>query len=324
MDENGSQMRLQKVLARAGIASRRQCESLIAAGRVKIDGVVVTRMGVMVDPDVQDVAFDDQLIRLESPAHFLVYKPRGVVCTTRDQFERKSVVDLVRTRRPLRLFPVGRMEEDSEGLILVTNDGRFANQAVSYRNPLRHVYYVRLRGRLTQDALDQARKGVWISDGKSGPMWVKVQRWGKKVSTVLCAPTASQHRLVRRVWAKVGFQADKVVRVRLGPLTTDGLKKGGFRRLTSQEVEAVLNPAAEDLGTGLGTRRRPGEEGTRRRPGGEGTRRRPGGEGTRRRPGGESRQTKRGQGKRRPPTRRHAPSTDELSAPTPRRRVIGP
>ncbi|MAG58550.1 MAG: pseudouridine synthase [Planctomycetes bacterium] len=265
MDETRRGERLHKLLARAGVASRRESEQLILQGRVKVDGQVVTKLGVIVDPAEHAISFDGRPVYAEPPAHFLVYKPKGVVCTTDDPYGRKSVISLVKDRRALRLFPVGRLEEDSEGLILVTNDGRFAHDVISYQNPLRHVYFVRVRGNLTQEALEQARTGVWLADGKSGPMYIKVQKWGKKVSSIICCPSATQHRLLRRVWSKVGLHADKVVRIRIGPLTTDGLKKGHARRLKPAEIEAVLNPAAEDLGT---RRQRSGGKvsGKKRRP----------------------------------------------------------
>jgi 23S rRNA pseudouridine2605 synthase len=261
--------RLHKVLARSGVASRRECEALITQGRVKVDGQTVQRLGMVVDPSTQTITFDGETIRPERPAYYLVYKPKGVVCTTHDQFDRKSVIDLVQDKAR-RLFPVGRMEEDSEGLILVTNDGRFADRVISYRNPLRHLYFVRLQGQLTQEGLDKVRGGVWLSDGRTGPMWVKVQRWGKKASTVMCSPSATQHRLLRRAWAKVGVQPDKVVRVRIGPLTTDGLKKGTFRRLTNEEVAALLHPAPEDLMPWVERRPAGARSRSRRQPGGEG------------------------------------------------------
>ena len=247
-DRDSRGERLHKILARAGVASRRDCEKLIAEGRVQVDGETVTQMGLIVDPLRQSIAFDGETIRAEKPAYFVVYKPKGVVCTTKDQFDRTSVVDLVRDRHARRLFPVGRMEEDSEGLILVTNDGAFANTIVSHRHPLRYLYYVRVRGQLTQDALKQVREGLWLSDGKSGPMWVKVRKWGKKVSTIMCQPSAQQHRVLKRVWSRVGLVADRVVRVRIGALTTENLKKGAFRRLTDAEVDALLNPSARDIG----------------------------------------------------------------------------
>ena len=210
-----------------------------------------------------------------------------------------GVVDLVRDRHARRLFPVGRMEEDSEGLILVTNDGAFANRIVSYKHPLRYVYHVRLRGQLTQEALQTARAGVWLSDGKSGPMYVKVSRWGKRVSTVLCSPSAKQHRLLKRVWAKVGLVADGVVRVRMGLLTTEGLKKGSARRLTEEEIHGLLHPDAGDVGLPMDRR-----QGSRRRHRG-------------------SRQGSKPVG-RPPKQRRGKQRRSEGGEPPSRRRVVGP
>lgn len=245
MNESEHGVRLHKFLASAGVGSRRICEEWIAEGRVQVNGETITSQGKTVNPAKDVVRFDGQKVLPEQPAYFLVYKPKGVVCTTKDQFGRKSVIDLVRDRHDRRLFPVGRLEEDSEGLILVTNDGKFTNKLARLGHPLRHTYFVRLRGRLTQEQLDKVRNGIWLSDGRSGEMQVKVLRLGKKVSTVLVSPQASQHRLLRRVFAKIGVLPDKVVRVRFGPLTTDGLKKGGQRRLSEEEVQLLLDPPPE-------------------------------------------------------------------------------
>lgn len=246
MDERSGE-RLHKVLARSGVASRRDCEELIRQGRISVDGKVVTEMGVRVNPDVQLVTFDDAPVRLEEKVYILAYKPKGVVCTTDDQFGRTSIVDVIGPAGGARLFPVGRMEEDSEGLILLTNDGEFANLLVKRRTPLRHVYFMRVRGTLTQEGLERVRQGLWLSDGRTGPMFVKVLRWGKQASTLLVSPTAQQHRVLRRVFAKVGVLADRVVRTRIGPLNTDHLKRGTWRRLAASEVEALRNPAVEDV-----------------------------------------------------------------------------
>lgn len=316
MDERLGE-RLHKILARSGIASRRDSEELIRQGRIQVDGKVVTEMGVRVDPERQSVTFDGMPVRLEAKVYILAYKPKGVVCTTRDQFERPSIVDLVGPAGGARLFPVGRMEEDAEGLILLTNDGEFANRLVKHRTQLRHVYYLRVRGALTQEALDRVRQGVWLSDGRTGPMHVKVLRWGKAASTLLVSPSAQQHRVLKRAFAKVGVVADRVVRTRIGPLNTDRLKRGGWRRLSQREVEALRNPAPEDVlpvfreasrWTGMAETRpeRSGRPGPRTRPGRvsvqrAGGRSAAGGAerpGPRRagRPGGHSGRTQRGKG----------------------------
>lgn len=247
MEDTAPGERLHRFLARAGVGSRRACEEFIAQGRVHVDGVAVTEMGVRVDPERQEVRFDGEVVQPASVAYFLVYKPKGVVCTTQDQFRRKTVVDLVRDRAARRLFPVGRLEEDSEGLILVTNDGAFAETLLGHRSPVRQKWWVKVRGHLDQEALDKVRGGVWLSDGKTAPMWVQVLRSTAKASTLLVTPTGQQHRLLRRVFAKAGVQVERVIRTGIGPLTAEGLKKTGFRKLRADEVEALLHPRAEDL-----------------------------------------------------------------------------
>jgi pseudouridine synthase len=346
MDERSGE-RLHKVLARYGIASRRDCEDLIRQGRIKIDGKVITEMGVRVDPELQVVSFDDAPVRLEEKVYILAYKPKGVVCTTDDQFGRPSIVDLVGPAGGARLFPVGRMEEDSEGLILLTNDGEFANLLVKRRTPLRHVYFLRVRGSLSQEALEKVRQGIWLSDGRTGPMFVKVLRWGKQASTLLVSPTAQQHRTLRRAFAKVGVIADRVVRTRIGPLNTDHLKRGTWRRLVTSEVDALRNPAVEDVmpvfqgesrWTGsAATRperpRRSGERPSRGAPktrGARGPSQRTEGHGSDRRRSSDQdrsgRPAKRGAGKggatSRPSKPAPSPRRDE-AAPT-RRRILGP
>lgn len=303
--------RLHKYLARAGVGSRRTCEEYILQGRVTVDKKLVTRLGTTVDPEREVVRFDDEIVRAEAPAYYLVYKPKGVVCTTRDQFRRTSVVDLVRDRKKRRLFPVGRLEEDSEGLIIVTNDGSLAHKIADHKKPLRHTYFVRVRGRVGVEQLEKVRQGVWLSDGRTSPMHVKILRSGKKVSTLLVTPSAHQHRQLRRAMAKVGMHVDRVVRVRLGPLTTHGLKKGEARVLDREELALLLSPRVEDLGpmTGGVRRRAPSRPGGReaRRPSSPVKRRKPRRGGVKVRARAERR-------------RREDPPADER----PRRRLIGP
>lgn len=315
MDESRNAVRLQKVLAGAGLGSRRGCEEFIEAGRVQVNGETITELGRRVDPDRDEIRLDGEKVVAEAPAHYLIYKPKGVVCTTDDQFGRKSVVDLIGGKKTkTRLFPIGRLEEDSEGLIVVTNDGKLNQKLTKERHPLKHVYFVRLRGNLSQEALDRVREGVWLSDGRTGPMTVKVLRWGKKVTTVLASPAANHHRFLRRAFAKVGMVADKVVRVRYGPLNTDGLKKGGVRRLSGEEVKSLLAPPEEARLEGGAWPRKP-----QRRTGPPSRGGRPGGK-RGGKPGGPKGGRPSGKPKR-PVKRKKGPGD---SAPAPKRRIIGP
>lgn len=262
-DERGE--RLHKVLARAGIGSKRTCERHIAEGRVSVDRRVVQAMGVRVDPERQEIRFDGERVHIPPRLAYLVYKPRGVVCTTADQFGRTAVVDLVHPPGGTRLFPVGRLEEDSEGLIIVTNDGSLAHELADYRRPVRQTYFLKLRGRVEPEALDKVREGVWLSEGRTAPMDIKVLRRTRKTTTLLATPAAYQHRMLRRAFARVGFHADKVVRVRIGPLTTHGLKKGAARRLRAEEISGMLAARRSTPGGGTGRGRRKGQEGQGRR-----------------------------------------------------------
>lgn len=297
--------RLHKVLARAGIASRRDCEDLIRQGRVRVDGVVAT-IGQSVDIARQDVRCDDQPVRVDKVVAYLVYKPKGVVCTTKDQFQRRSVVDLVPNPRGQRLFPVGRLEEDSEGLLVVTNDGELAHRLVDRRSGSSHTYFVKVRGPVPQEALEKARQGVWLSDGKSAPMTIRVTRQGKEVSSLIVTPAAQQHRLLRRVFARVGLAVERIIRTRFGPLGTADLGKSTCRRLSAAEIERLRNPEREHQVSVVMPKRKVAGSSEPTRP-------------TRRGPPtkGKGRPTGR-------PPRRPTESTSQREDARSRRRVVGP
>ena len=239
MDDLKKGQRLHKVLAQAGISSRRKAETLIAEGRVKVDGKIVTEMGMVVDPHKQDIRFDDEKIRMERPAYYLVYKPKDVLCTTADGWGRKTIIDMLGDRVHARLFSVGRLELESEGLVLLTNDGDFAQRCLHPRRGLDRTYYVKVRGAVLPEVLDKARAGVWLSDGKTAPMEVSTQRIGRDVSTFRCTLVERQHRELRRLWAKLGHPVERMVLVSIGSVGTQELKKGSWRQLTDEEVRAL-------------------------------------------------------------------------------------
>ncbi|MCB9833939.1 MAG: rRNA pseudouridine synthase [Planctomycetes bacterium] len=235
-----AKQRLHKFLASSGIGSRRRCEELIAEGRVSVDGVEVHEMGIVVDPDTQEIRFDDELVRPERPVHFVVNKPVGYLCTSADDWGRRTVISLVKDRHRRRLFTVGRLDEDSEGIIFVTNDGEFANRVAHPRYGLEKTYELKLHGYLEDEQLDRVRQGVWLSTGKSQPMFVRLLKRSQQFSLVRVRIHEGKNRQLRRVFAKIGHAVARLQRVRIGPIELKGLKKGEARRLGKTEVDAIL------------------------------------------------------------------------------------
>ncbi len=233
--------RLHKVLAAAGVASRRHCEELIAEGHVTVDGMEVKAMGTLVDAEKQDIRYNGERIQREDPAYFLCYKPVGYLCTNRDEYGRPTVVSLVRDRRHRRLFTVGRLDEDSEGLIIITNDGEFANRVAHPRYGLEKVYTLKVHGWISNDAIDKARKGVWLAEGRSGALYVKLQKRSKQFSYVMVKVGEGRNRMLRRVFAKLGHGVAKLKRVRIGSLGVKGISRGDVRVLSRQEVKDLLS-----------------------------------------------------------------------------------
>jgi pseudouridine synthase len=231
--------RLHKVLAHAGIASRRKCEDLIREGRVRVNGEIVREMGVRVDLANDEVSVDNERVRPETSVHLLLYKPRGVLCTTDDQWGRKTILDLLPSHRHLRLFTVGRLELDAEGLVVVTNDGDFAHEVLHPRRRLPRTYWVKVRGTVGPEVVARAREGVWLSDGRTPPVKVEVLRAGREVSTAKCTLVERHHHQLKRIWARLGTPVQRLVLVRIASIGTEGLKKGKARPLTPAEVESL-------------------------------------------------------------------------------------
>ncbi len=241
MTDNTQEERLHKVLAQAGIASRRKCEDLIREGRVSVDGRIVSEMGVKVDAATQDVRVDGERIRPQQPVHLLVYKPRRYLCTTADQFGRKTVFDLVPEHRHRRLFSVGRLDQDAEGLVILTNDGTFANRLLERKRGLARTYFLKLRGTVSQETIAKAREGVWLVDGRTAPMEVQLIRAGREVTTLKCTLVERQHHQLRRLWSKLECPVQRMVLIRIGDVGTEKLKKAHARPLTPDEVKQLMD-----------------------------------------------------------------------------------
>lgn len=233
--EDQSQERLQKVLAAAGIASRRECEELIVTGRVEVDGETVTELGTKVDPESQSILVDGERIRVLRKAYYAVYKPKGVVCTNNDPDGRLRVIDLLPDTQE-RLFTVGRLDRNSEGLILVTNDGDLAQRLTHPRYGVEKVYRVLVAGEPSPDVLKQLREGVRLAEGLARVKSAKIKSKHKQSTWLEITLTEGMNREIRRVLAKVGHKVLTLRRVSVGPIRLAQMEPGMFRRLEGQEV----------------------------------------------------------------------------------------
>ncbi len=232
-------MRLQKYLADAGIASRRKCEQLIEEGRVKLNGAVA-EIGMNVsDGDV--VTLDGKRVRVNNERVMIAfYKPKNVICSNAEDEDRKKVTDFFK-ELPYRLYTVGRLDYDSEGLILVTNDGDAANRLMHPRYGLSKTYNVLCSGRFTDAEIHTLASGVMLEDGMTAPARVKLLRETDNGNTELSITIhEGRNRQVRRMVAAVGHDTLRLVRVSIGKLTISGLKSGQWRFLSREETELLL------------------------------------------------------------------------------------
>ena len=202
--------RLNKYLAHAGVGSRRYCDTLIAAGRVKVDGVKVTELGLKIDPAAHQVAVDDQPVRAEKPVYWVVNKPVGYLCTNHDPAGRPRAVDLL-PHVEQRVYTVGRLDEGSEGLLLMTNDGDLAMQLMHPRYGVPKTYLVLVAGKPTADDLQKLLDGVWLSDGKVKAKSVKRLKSQGDSTWLRVVLTEGKNREIRRMLAKLGH---KVMRLK--------------------------------------------------------------------------------------------------------------
>lgn len=234
----GSPERLQKILARAGVASRRQAERLIREGRVKVNGRVVRELGVRADPFHDHIRVDGRRIRTAPALYYVFHKPVGVVTTLSDPQGRPCIGDLAQ-ELPARVFPVGRLDVNSAGLLLLTSDGPLAQRLTHPRYKIPKQYRVKVRGLPDEKALGRLRRGIRLEDGLTRPATVVLERTRGKKSWLRVTLTEGRRRQVRRMCETVGHPVEKLVRVQLGPLSLGGLRPGLLRPLAPEDVAAL-------------------------------------------------------------------------------------
>jgi len=245
--------RLQKVLSHAGVASRRAAEQLILEGRVTVNGTVITKLGVQVDPDRDAIKVDGRRIRQRPPqrTYLALNKPRGVLTTLSDPEGRPTIIDLLPRGIP-RVYPVGRLDFNSEGLILLTDDGDLARLLTHPGSGVEKVYRVKIQGTPDTRALDRIRRGITLDGRKTAPARVRIYRQGKNPWLEIAVTEGRKH-LVRRMLEAVGHRVTKLRRMRIGTLDLGDLPAGQVRRLTDNELSRLRGTRSKRAGSRSGS-----------------------------------------------------------------------
>ncbi|MBI1901600.1 MAG: rRNA pseudouridine synthase [Planctomycetia bacterium] len=228
------QPRLQKVLAAAGLGSRRACEELIESGRVEIDRQVVTELGTRVDPLRNEIRVDGEALKRPRKTYYLVHKPQGVIATSKDPSGRERVIDLV---PPVpRVFPVGRLDASSEGLIVCTNDGELANRLTHPRYGVEKLYHVLVAGPMTPDELNKLRQGMHLVEGFARVSRVSIRSVRPHSTWLEMVLDEGRNREIRRLLAKIGHKVLRLRRVAIGSLRLADMPAGSYREIHPQEL----------------------------------------------------------------------------------------
>ena len=247
--------RLQRVMAEGGIASRRQCEVLIESGEVRVNGVVIDFLPAWVDPSRDRISVQDRKLKFNAePVYIMYYKPRGIVCTASDPEGRRCVGDVVQHHTGTRIFPIGRLDMESQGLLLLTNDRTLTNELTHPKHRVKKIYEVTVKGSVEQSTLETLRKGVFISDShtrhdeikrakRAHVEHIELTRVDRGRSQLRIELTEGRNRQVRRMLAVVGHPVKRLRRVQIGPLVLKGLRPGQWRDLLPDEVSAIKQAA---------------------------------------------------------------------------------
>ncbi len=234
--------RLQKYIAEAGYTSRRKAEELIKEGKVEVDGKIVKELGTKVSGK-ERIIVEGNLLKKEEKEYYLLNKPREVITSVSDDKNRKTVVDLIETDK--RIYPVGRLDYDTTGVLLLTNDGEFANILMHPNNKIDKVYIAKIRGIIKGDAINKLKNGVIIDGKKTEKCRVKLRKTDLKNNTSMVEVTIHEGRnhQVKKMFDAVGFEVLKLKRERFGIFTLQGLTSGDYRRLSPKEVAKIFGVA---------------------------------------------------------------------------------
>ena len=234
-----SEERLQKLISRAGLASRREAENFITAGRVTVDGKIIKTLGARADADKNKICVDGkELIFDVEKIYLLLNKPEGFLSTAKDKRGRKTIMDLVSDVTE-RIYPCGRLDLNSAGLILMTNDGELMNALLHPKFKVAKTYRVKVEGELSAEKILQLCAGIELEDGLTAPAEISVLNADKNSTTIEITIREGRNRQIRRMLAAVGCSVKKLTRIKFAGLTLDGVESGKYRRLTNNEVKAL-------------------------------------------------------------------------------------
>ena len=232
--------RLQKIIAHAGIASRRMAEKMISEGRISVNGKIVTELGTKVDIRKDEIRVDGKLISAEvSRVYLMLNKPKGYLTTLKETRERPIVTDLLEGV-PERVFPVGRLDYDSEGLLIMTNDGDFAYRVQHPKFEITKTYLVKIKGRISKEEISMIKNGAKLNDGEFKPAHVAVGKINPKSSWLELIIHEGRNRIIRRYFDSLGHPVTRLIRVAIGDIHLGDLRQGDFRYLQKKEVERLL------------------------------------------------------------------------------------
>ena len=240
VDNDSTKERLQKVLAAAGFGSRRNCEELITAGRVQVDRKVIDQLGFQVDPNLCEIRVDGQILRRPRPTYIALFKPKGYLCTNRDEQGRRKAIDLIPESFG-RLFPVGRLDMNSEGLLLLTNDGDLAERLTHPRYGVEKVYRVQVAGTVDYRTVQMLQKGIYLAEGFAKAEHVVIKGHHKQSTYLEITLTEGRNREIRRLLAHVNHKVLSLIRVSIGPIKLGKMLPGDFRVLSVREVNMIKN-----------------------------------------------------------------------------------
>ena len=231
--------RLQRILAAAGIDSRRKCEELILQGAVRVNGKLVDTLPAFADAEKDNITVDGRRILKPKKVYYVLNKPKGVICTNDDPGGRRKAIDLIDGKE--RIFCAGRLDTETTGAIILTNDSVVADRLTHPRYSIEKTYIATIKGKITPEVVDKMRKGVWLSEGKTNPAKLKVLKASEKESQLEIRVKLGLNREVQRILARLGYKVVSLKRTHIGRISIERMSVGSYRSLTPAEIK-YLSP----------------------------------------------------------------------------------